>query len=414
MGILLRWGSRGQQWVRRAPVLALLFGESLEEAPEKVVVGGAGLLLVGLVAGALNRGLAGALVGGLSGAMLGTLAGALASRMIPRKAGKVSLGIELSRDESQYHAGDVIEGYVRIISDASARVRSIKAYLSCRGVFVYDRTPGARKDSRDLARRTKDYVVQETKVVAAVSVARGSSTRHPFRFVLPADAIPSHQGYACSIEWSLHANLELQDAPSVQARQDILVSAPPHSAISPDDNYQAVRASDDCQLALTLDRRVCAEGDTIQGTMRVTALEPLDVQEVRALLLRVEHNPEGENHFVYISQWDTRTGQFEGETVPGGTGSTYVWLEDEVDLSGPAHLDVNEAKSYPFGANIPLAWRPSFGTAEGSVAWQVVAIVTREAGDLRVSQDVIVYTGAPLLARVMSARRPQPSAERAG
>lgn len=399
--MLQNWGERAQHWGGRLPLVRLFLGHSLEEGPEKVIIGTLALLLVGLVAGGLNRGAAGALVGGLSGACLGAMAGGAIAHFTASKAGKAALTIELASGDAPFSAGDAIDGYVRITSDARLKTGGAKAYLTCRGVYVYDQ-PSQEGQPRRLARRVKDYVVQEMRVSSAGVLSRGMNARYPLHFVVPRDALPTHQGYACSIEWSLYATLDLAEGAPAHARQELLVAAIPPSAQLLQEAYQAVHAAEICQLAMTLDRRIAAEGESVRGHLRISPHESFDADEVRVLLLRVENNPEGENHVVYISQWDPTTGQFEGESLPGGRGSTYVWLEDEANLSGPLHLEAAEPKVFPFELNVPKAWRPTIATAEGRVTWQVVSVVAQASGDLRVSQDIVVHTGAPQLARVLA------------
>lgn len=404
--MLQKWGDRTKHWGKRLPLARLLLGRALEEGPEKVAIGALALLLVGVAAGALNRGAAGALVGGLSGVLLGAMGGGVVARLTASKAGKATLAIELANADARFSAGDVIDGYVRITSDARIKTGGARAYLACRGVYVYDQ-PSQEGQPRRLARRVKDYVVQELKVASAALLARGSSLRYPLHFSVPHDALPTHQGYACSIEWSVYATLDLPESGPVHARQQLLVAAIPPSTQFLQESFQAVHATEICQLAMTLDRRIVAEGETIRGHLRISPHESFESDEVRVLLLRVENNPEGENHVVYISQWDATTGQFEGESLPGGRGSTYVWLEDEVGLSGPLRLEIAEPKVFPFELAVPKSWRPTIATAEGRVTWQVVGVVAQAEGDLRVSQDFVVHTGAPQIARVLAERPPK-------
>lgn len=404
--MLQNWSERAQRWGARWPLVRLFLGRSLEEGAEKVLVGAIALFLIGLVAGGFNRGAAGALVGGLSGACLGAMAGAAVAHFTAPKAGKATLTIELASGEAPYSAGDTIDGYVRITSDARLKTGGAKAYLACRGVYIYDQ-PTQEGQPRRLARRVKDYVVQEIRVASAGLLSRGTNVRYPIHFVVPRNALPTHQGYACSIEWSLYATLDLPEAAPVHARQELLIATIPPSAQLLQEAYQAVHAAETCQLAMTLDRRIAAEGESVRGHLRITPHQSFDADEVRVLLLRVENNPEGENHIVYISQWDAKTGQFEGESLPGGRGSTYVWLEDEANLSGPLRLEANEPRVFSFELAVPKAWRPTFATVEGRVTWQVVSVLAQALGDVRVSQDIVVHTGAPQLARVLA----PPSAE---
>lgn len=402
MSTLQTWGAKAQRACDRVPFLKILFGRSLEAAPGFVLAGGIVLGIVGLAAGALNRGPAGALVGGFSGAGLGTILGGLLGRTRVPKEEHISLAIELVRPEAQYGAGETIEGYVRVTSDARIKMRGIRVYLACRGQFAHDQPSSARQEMRALVRRTKEYLVQEVKAAPAGVLARGTNATYRFQFALPRDILPTHQGYACTIEWSLHAVLDREEGEPIRSRRELVVAAAPPAIQFSQEGYQAVRPTELCQLALVLDRRVVAEGEAVTGHLRISPHSSFDVEEVRALLLRVENNPEGENHIVYIRRWDAPSGQFEAEAHPGGLGTTYVWLEDEAVLGEAVHLEAAQTKVFPFTMNVPRNWRPSFSTPEGRVSWQVVGLLGRGGGDLRVTQDLIVHTGAPQIARVLA------------
>jgi len=402
MSILQQWGMKAQRWCDRVPFLKILFGKSWEAAPGIVLAGSAALGIIGLVGGALNRGAAGALVGVLSGGCLGAIVGGLIGRTKVPKEEHVSLAIELARPEAQYGAGEVIEGYVRVSSDTRIKSRGVRVYLACRGQFAHDQPSGGRQDLRALVRRTKEYLVQEVKAAPAGTLPRGTNAAYRFQFTLPREVLPTHQGYACTIEWSLHAVLDREEGEPVRARRELIIAATPPAIQFSQEGYQAVRPTELCQLALVLERRVVAEGEEISGHVRIAPHESFDADEVRVLLLRVENNPQGENHIVYIRRWDATSGQFEAEARPGGLGTTYVWLEDEANLGGPFHLELAQTKVFPFTLKIPKNWRPSFSTPEGSVTWQVVGLVGSRGGDIRVAQDVIVHTGAPQIARVLA------------
>lgn len=399
---LREWGAKAQRACDRVPFLRILFGRSLESAPAFVLAGGIVLGGVGLVAGALNRGAAGALVGTFSGVCLGAIVGGLLGRAKAPKGEHISLAIEIVRPEAQYGAGEVIEGYVRITSDARIKMRGIRVYLACRGHFAYDQPTSGRQDMRALMRRTKEYLVQEVKAAPAGVLARGTNATYRFQFALPREILPTHQGYACTIEWSLHAVLDREEGEPVRARRELVIAATPPAIQFSQEGYQAVRPTELGQLALVLDRRVVAEGEAVSGHLRISPHVSFDAEEVRALLLRVENNPEGENHIVYVRRWDASSGQFEAEAHPGGLGTTYVWLEDEAPLGEGVQLEAAQTKVFPFTMNVPKNWRPSFTTPEGRVSWQVVGLLSRGGEDLRVAQDLIVHTGAPQIARVLA------------
>ncbi len=403
MGMVQRWGAQADAWVQRKRLVRSIFGTAWLDGPDKVLLGAGLLLMIGGALGWLNRATIGAAVGAASGLGLGALLGGVWARAVAPKAGKLTVAIELAQSEAQFTAGEAVDGYVRVSTDGRVNVRTGRIYLSCRGVYIHDRPASEPAGARSLVRRTKDYAIQEARVAPAGTLQRGASARYPFHFQLPRQVLPTCQGYGCSIEWALVASVELEDGAPQQARQELVVSALPPASQPLPEGYQAIRTTELCQLAMVVDRRIVSEGETLSGHVRISPHQSFDATEVRVLLLRIERNPAGDGRVVYISSWDAQSGQFEAESRPGSEGVTYVWLEDEDNISGAVRLEMAESKAFPFTLTVPHNWRPTFATAEGQVSWQVVGIVSRPGEeDVRVPQDIVVHTGAPQLARVLA------------
>ena len=107
------------------------------------------------------------------------------------------------------------------------------------------------------------------------------------------------------------------------------------------------------------------------------------------VLLRIENTRAGDDHTVFIDRWDPETGRFQGERQPGGQGTTYVWLEDEVALGTGLHFGIAETENLPFSITIPAQMRPTFATPQGSVTWKVGVLLSRSGvrGYSRLSRD---------------------------
>jgi hypothetical protein len=204
------------------------------------------------------------------------------------------------------------------------------------------------------------------------------------------------------VRWSLHVDLESVDESAGQTSQEILVRAvtPIGVGARPE---RVSSASSVGEVVLALPRTAYAEGETLQGRIIVSPKDDFVAREVRALLLRVEHNPQGYDHVVYISGWNPETGRFRGESRAEGKGTTYVWLEDEVDLAEEVRFIDGEKRLFDFSFHLPQQWRPTLQTEHGDVSWRVVATLSRGNGrDLRVQQIFTMHTGAPHIARVMA------------
>ena len=85
-------------------------------------------------------------------------------------------------------------------------------------------------------------------------------------------------------------------------------------------------------LTLTLPRGPYAQGGKVSGRLQMHWLESFEADNVRAVLLRIENVPLGDDHTVYVDGWDQAASLFHGERRPGGQGTTYVWLESDVGL----------------------------------------------------------------------------------
>ncbi len=385
------------------PVLAPL----VEMADGAIVLGalaGGGLFFwLGFFLGARNRGVPGAVVGSLSAMVLGLALGALLGRFAPAMQGEASVALELDEHPGDYVGGDTVSGYVRVSSNRTCRIEGGSVHLVCRGFYVHDETRAeSEAEEPKLVKSAQTYHTESVSVVPAGVVRRSSPMRYPFRLELPDEPLPTHHGFGCSVRWTVHAGLEGQTEITDHDQQEMMVRASP--ALGVGKRPERVSTSGTVgELVLTLPRSAYAEGETLSARIIVTPSEDFTAREVRALMLRVEHNPQGDDHIVYISGWNAETGRFRGESRPGGQGTTYVWLEDELDLAKDVRLNRGEKKLYDVKFEIPQQWRPTLLTDHGDVSWRVVAVLSRPNGqDLRVHQGVTIHTGAARLARVMA------------
>lgn len=367
------------------------------------LVSAAILFLLGGVMGSLNRGPDGALVGSLSGALCGaTLGGAVGAWLGGRRQHArytTTVAIELDSDSARYAPGENINGYLAISAGNSLEVRKASAYLICRGFYIRDATPDARSDKPEFARESYQYMIQEVDIPTARNIRRGASQRYPFSLSLPVDALPTHHGYVCVVHWTLHVLVETPQLAPLKAQRELLVEANSPLLDIPNGSYQTVASTPACHTTLTLPQVVCAEGESLEGFVRILPLDDLRASEIRVLLLRIENTPVGDGYTVYVREWDPVSGLFQGERQPGGKGTTYVWLEGDIVLSGPISLSIAEPVNYTFKFDIPVQWRPTLSTPEGRVTWKVGVVTTLEAHDsARAFHEVIVHTSASMAA----------------
>ncbi|MFP3895285.1 MAG: hypothetical protein ACLFV5_00395 [Anaerolineales bacterium] len=368
-------------------------------------------LLLGMLFGGINRQIPGAMIGALAGALLGLLlggiGGALVGKLTLPSQIDVSLAIDLADEQECYTPGQIIEGEMKFSSQNTLNISGGEVYLLCRGIYIHHKEGEEVSDDSDFVRTPHLYAVQRLCSVPSRVLRPASFPTYTFQAEIPEDALPTHHGHACSVRWSLYATLDMPDTANTRTYRELIIESVPPALNQR--TYKSVREMENCQLTLTLPRVVCAEGKSIEGILRVSPLEDFEATEVRALLLRIESTHEGSGEIVYMSAWDPESGRFQGRIRPGDEGTTYVWLEDEVDLGQDLHFDLAEPITYRFNLDIPGQCRPTFATKEGQVIWKVAAIVVSEEWpDARVFHEVIVHTGVSQQALLQQKSSPAP------
>ena len=410
MRIPWRFSQAIHAMAERAPILERLRGSLSDGLMRGSLIGGTAFLLLGGILGALNRGLGGAIVGGLSGSIPGLALGAAASHIVAsrpfplQKGHGVTLRIQTESEDARYLPGDTVTGQLLVSADRPTRLQGGSVYLACRSFQAYDKTVGNGSGEPQFAHSSKEHMVERADVVPSAVIRRGGTLTFPFSFELPLRSLPTHHGYVYSSIWSLHAVVEIPGGTEARARQEILVESIPPSVRGTDGEHQSIAPTQVCHMVLSLPRVLVGEGEHVDAQVRITPIETLPLTEVRAVLLRVENVSAGDDHTVYVADWDAASGMFHGQRQPGGRGTTYVWLESEVVLSGPVQLAAAESVIHRFSLEVPNQWRPTVSDTDGRVVWKVGVIASRrDLSDLRVFHEVIVHTAStqphPVLSR---------------
>lgn len=406
MGVSKRWTRAALAAAERMPLLGWLQSSTRKGLLLGIFFGGSLLLLLGGLFGGLNRGPSGAVIGALSGSLcggaLGGLTGAIWGTVRFPQEGSATVSIELGKNGGRYAPGDAVSGYVEIAAENTLKLKGGKVYFICRGFYAYDKMEENEAKGPEFVRESRQYLVQHADVIPAGVIRRGASQQYSFSFDIPRDALPSHHGYICSVRWTLHASLDAPDVAPIEAHQELIVDAPAPGLQSTPGGYQSLTPSQICQLALILPQVVYAEGETVTARAHITPLESFHAEEIRAVLLRIENTPLGDDHTVYVDGWDQTSGLFRGTRQVGGRGTTYVWLEDDLSLSGPIRLEIAESVTYPFALQIPVQWRPTLSTKDGRVIWKVGLVLSRLGhADIRAFHEIIVHTGVSQLTEIL-------------
>jgi len=425
MRIPRRFGQDLRALAERTPILGRLRGILSDGAARGGLIGGLVCLVLGAILGGLNRGLGGAIVGALCSAVAGAGLGAGVSYIIAsqpfalQKGQRVTLRLQVENEDARYLPGDTITGQLLVSADRTTHLQGGSVYLVCRGFQAHDRALENGSREPQFVRSSKEHLVEEANVVPAAVVRRGGTLAFPFSFDLPLRSLPTHKGYVYSVLWALHAVVRMSDGSESAARQEVLVESIPPVVRGTEGEYQSIAPTQVCRMVLSLPTVLVGEGEHIDGQVRITPIDGLALSEVRAVLLRIENIDAGDDHTVYVAEWDAATGLFRGQRQPGGRGTTYVWLESEAVLSGPVQLAAAESVIHRFSLEVPNQWRPTVSDTDGRVTWKVGVIASRrDLPDLRVFHEVIVHTAStqprPVLSRSLRrqpttyANRPSP------
>lgn len=363
--------------------------------------GGIALLLVGALLGGLNRGPAGAVIGGLSGATAGLCIGAIAGALFgPRyfyHADAAVVTIRLDGSDGPFRPGDAVRGHVLVAAHRTLLIDGGTIHLVCRGVRTYDELNGSGPEP-ELHRDAIPYVVAPSGQIPSRTIGRDTAVRYPFEFTLPTDALPSHHGHVYAIDWAIVADLGSERMPHLTAQREILVMAPPPYVPVYAGGYRSMVSAEVCQLILSLPKVLHAPGEAIHAALRLIPKRSFAADEIRAVLLRVENVPVGDDHTVYVAALDPTSGMMRGERRAVGDGTTYVWLESELDLTDRTTIRASESLNYEFCLQVPKEWRPTLDGPDGQVMWKLGVVVARpNQDDVRIFHEVIVHTFSPAL-----------------
>jgi hypothetical protein len=411
MAILRRFWQTATAEAQRLPWLRD-WPEHIRKGAAQGFVGGLALLLVlSALLGAWNRGLFGLVVGALSGGLLGGALGLAVGWLVararpPDTPPRAAIRIILDTTKARYSPGEPLSGYVQLDAENTFHTTGLRVFIACHGSYGHHAAAGAGEDEPQLVRESRQYLLQEDELLPPSMVQRTACATFPFHFAIPADALSTHHGHLCALSWTIHTALEFDKGEPLQAQQEFFVESMPPMLSTARGRYQREITHDDCHLTLTLPSAVYAEGDTVEARVHITPLETFPIREVRAVLLRIENTPRGENETIYIDRWDPDIGRFQGHRQPGGHGTTYVWLEDEAILTEPDVAELRHPVIENFKLHIPAQWRPTMRTHDGQVVWKLGVIVARDdEEDVRAFHEVVVHTGAAEITQMLDPER---------
>ncbi len=396
MNVSWRWLDAVLAATERLPMVARLKGGVRRGLVIGALWGALLLLVVGAVLGGVNRGVLGMLVGGLSGAVggiaIGGALGAVLGRNYFYHSDSAVVTIRLDGAEGPYRAGDAVRGHVLVAAHRAVFLEGGEITLVCRGTRAWDEIV-LDDEQPHMASDTIPYLVVHSGPFPNRTIGRDTAFRYPFEFTLPADVLPSHHGAVYAIDWNIHAQLGTTQMPRLEAQREIMVMARPPRVPHYTGGYRALVSSEVAQLVLSMDKILYTPGDALHAALRVVPRQSFPIDEIRAVLLRIENVPVGDDHIVYVASIDADTGMVRAERRAGGQGTSYVWLEGEVDLTDRQVIRASEAVTYEFCLEVPDAWRPTIDGPDGQVLWKLGVLIARPGQDsLRIFHEVIVHT----------------------
>ncbi len=282
--------------------------------------------------------------------------------------------MQIVTEQEEYHPGDVVRGYVRIVITKPIKARGI--YVSFEGREHTAVTRGSGKNSHTYIQNV--MIVQDTITAwspGADGLVGPCDVQYPIEFKLPADAMPTLDspfdyylpeearskgigrtvpsqlnGY---IRYMIHAKVDRPFAIDIKAKQFILVKIPPRGDVSIQPvSFSSHDDSEQLYVDITVNRNLYSPGDLVTGaimfqrnpqkavralevmlrfSVSITAQGRTDVykQLTDAIRFSIEPGTEGIQHTFALN------------TIPGGPISVpghivkLEWIvELKVDLPG--------------------------------------------------------------------------------
>ena len=260
--------------------------------------------------------------------------------------------------------GDEIEARVSLIPKSNFEVREGKVELVMLDTYiqVIQNQYGA-----SYHKRTNNEVIASETLMDDGPIRGGVTYSSDFRFVVPADALPTlngttHRKIEPGIAWAVRASLDVANARDLQEDGEFIVM-PVETDDQPAERTSVEEKHRQCVLSLDLSQSGARSGDRISGVLRAEMLRDVNVEDVRVELARIEKFGDDENE-ITVAQ---------------------VLVTEDVSL--PAE----RTRETGFDLDVGQVSVPTLKTEKSEVRWVVKGILSRNLQtDLRVEAEIPV------------------------
>jgi hypothetical protein len=289
------------------------------------------------------------------------------------KAGKVTLNVALDRPSGIYFPGETVHARISLAGDKELKFQEGRVALLYQEKYQY-RTVTRRTDAQGhshteqvLRWQTNDQEVNRLVFLGETVLSEGSNQSFAFDAQIPVSAPATLPGNIIQVSWLVKATLDRKLINDVNAEAPLVVLvAPAGSQVR--GSYGLSNEPAEAQMSLELPGTEWVAGETLQGTLLVTAQKNFDATEVRVEVEQTE--------YVSYDQGNQKV-----NTVP-------------VKLTGKTKFAAGETLRFPFRVQIPQPCCPSGSSNAWSVSWKLKGILARfMRKDSAVEQELKVYTG---------------------
>lgn len=250
--------------------------------------------------------------------------------------------LEVSAEPTTLRPGDE----VRVRSDLGEpdkKARGARVSLVYVNSYRYESTDS----DGDRTTHTRHEEVVVTQEPLSGAGGNGAPPAGALETVLrvPDDAPPTVED---AVRWMAKATIDRKAGRDVNQEVPLTVASAPDYLEAWAES--SVKHPNEARMDIEADRRVVHPGETISGSVAVTANEDLEGRALRVKLRGRRSDQDG-----------------EGVTYEGPV----------VDLAEPAELRAGATRSFPFALTVPMDARASFQTTNNRLNWYVEVFVDR-------------------------------------
>ncbi len=279
---------------------------------------------------------------------------------------KAKVDVKIDVEDKPYVLGDRVECRITLTSDKDITIEEGYVGLVCDVTFLSNAPSRGNYLSLRLQEKSVIDYTSTHVFTSGLTLTGGIPQTHRVSFDTPPDKAPTYRGEKSKVEWTLKVWCNIKKAKNIVGEVELLVFAPTPPSLPEDAPITVSRSTDDCELILSLPKKVIAQGETVSAVLRVKPLEDFDVSAIEAQLICDE-------------------GQ-----VP--------ITECNLTLAGKTQFKAWQVQTFPFEFTVPSGYKPTI-TARNfffSTGWRLVGVLGRTMrDDYLIVQNLQVYSTKP-------------------